>query len=531
MAESTELCARCHVNPRNSSNPSYCKDCYRLYARESRERHKNKLCETCDASPKAKGSSYCDECRRLCSRCHVEPRTSGCYCQACQRLNEAESKERRKDDPCTRCGEAPRMDGSSYCHECRKAMRREDYRRRFPDAVDRSIPACDRLCARCGVNPRNSCHPSYCVDCYKAVRLENSHRDEPCACCRVNPRDSYDSYCADCRRIKNKESQERFRNKVQTAPCACCYIAPRHEYSSYCQDCLREKSKEHRERWAANAIIPEAKLCPRCEIVKPADEFDRSSGTSTGLAAYCRPCVYDYNRTNKRDIWQGKPLEQRAALSRKWMLKSKYGLTPEEYDRMLEAQDGKCAICGSSDSGRKCCSMPVDHNHVDGSLRQLLCWTCNTGLGLFGEDIDLLASAIDYLGRPDLRLVLEASTTSVALPWPSNELEQKYLNNRWSRIKYRYGITPVGYTALLANQENKCAICASPGNGHKYHPLHIDHDADTGAIRGLLCLHCNVGVGMFAHNTERLQTAIDYLIKHDSPGLATCTVPKLSIRM
>jgi hypothetical protein len=74
-----------------------------------------------------------------------------------------------------------------------------------------------------------------------------------------------------------------------------------------------------------------------------------------------------------------------------------YGLTPESYRQMVEAQHGRCAICG--DKGR----LFVDHDHETGSVRGLLCSNCNTALGMFEDDLARIERAIKYLeGRLEL---------------------------------------------------------------------------------------------------------------------------------
>ena len=72
-----------------------------------------------------------------------------------------------------------------------------------------------------------------------------------------------------------------------------------------------------------------------------------------------------------------------------------YGIDLEKYDEMLVKQNGCCAICGkTNNNGDRFC---VDHSHKTGKIRSLLCYTCNSILGLVHEDIDRLYKYIDYL--------------------------------------------------------------------------------------------------------------------------------------
>lgn len=76
-------------------------------------------------------------------------------------------------------------------------------------------------------------------------------------------------------------------------------------------------------------------------------------------------------------------------------LEREFGITLEDYDRMLSNQAGLCAICGHPNKHRR--RFHVDHCHTSGAVRGLLCNTCNAGLGQFHDDIRLLESAINYL--------------------------------------------------------------------------------------------------------------------------------------
>lgn len=77
-------------------------------------------------------------------------------------------------------------------------------------------------------------------------------------------------------------------------------------------------------------------------------------------------------------------------------LKYRYKITPEEYDRMYNAQAGCCKVCGLHST---CFDKPlyVDHCHTTEKVRGLLCHKCNVAIGLFDDDLEKIKSAIRYL--------------------------------------------------------------------------------------------------------------------------------------
>lgn len=83
-----------------------------------------------------------------------------------------------------------------------------------------------------------------------------------------------------------------------------------------------------------------------------------------------------------------------------WVRKlARHGLTPQDYEDLLAAQGGGCAICGTTvnrygDTERR---LPVDHDHETGQVRGVLCDVCNRVLGLFGDDPARLEHAAEYL--------------------------------------------------------------------------------------------------------------------------------------
>jgi len=85
-------------------------------------------------------------------------------------------------------------------------------------------------------------------------------------------------------------------------------------------------------------------------------------------------------------------------------IKRLYGVTGEEYAKMLHDQKGLCAICNqpetrSSRTVGEVCRLALDHDHDTGMIRGLLCHSCNTGIGKFKESPELLMSALAYLER------------------------------------------------------------------------------------------------------------------------------------
>jgi len=82
---------------------------------------------------------------------------------------------------------------------------------------------------------------------------------------------------------------------------------------------------------------------------------------------------------------------------------------------------------------------------------------------------------------------------------------------RRSKLKVTYGLTVKQYEDMLAAQNNACAICFSKKPGGRTKMFFIDHCHTTGKVRGLLCMRCNTGLGLFLDNPKFLSNAISYL--------------------
>ena len=101
-----------------------------------------------------------------------------------------------------------------------------------------------------------------------------------------------------------------------------------------------------------------------------------------------------YNKKYAQQYYKENP-EKAKAVARKRKLKCYFGITVEEYDRMLAAQNGVCAICSGINADGK--RLAVDHNHETGKLRGLLCHRCNIAIGLLKDSADRARLASLYL--------------------------------------------------------------------------------------------------------------------------------------
>jgi hypothetical protein len=100
----------------------------------------------------------------------------------------------------------------------------------------------------------------------------------------------------------------------------------------------------------------------------------------------------EYRRSNAEKILE-QNREYNRTVRKKRRIHEKYGLTIEDYSKMVSAQGGACAICGSVEK------LAVDHDHKTGAVRGLLCYRCNTGIGFLKDSTSVLASAIRYLEK------------------------------------------------------------------------------------------------------------------------------------
>lgn len=130
--------------------------------------------------------------------------------------------------------------------------------------------------------------------------------------------------------------------------------------------------------------------CSCCETTKIIENFSLDLKTPSGRRRYCKECESDKSKE------QFKKHRNRI---RNNTLKRRFGISLENYNSMLEEQNGVCAICKLLPTKT---FLSVDHNHKNGKVRKLLCQNCNAGLGMFKENVEFLKTAIEYLKNHEL---------------------------------------------------------------------------------------------------------------------------------
>lgn len=186
-------------------------------------------------------------------------------------------------------------------------------------------------------------------------------------------------------------------------------------------------------------------ICTTCKL----DREDTEFGTYTirGKKAHrrmCNPCRREAQ--NKR--YAENPEIQRKAkeTSRAYILKTKYGLTPEDYETMVENQGGRCLICNKAPDK----SLNVDHCHTTGKVRGLLCWDCNTSIGKLKDDPEAMRRAASYVegGLP------KALAFAVWMRELSNNISNRApTTEEWNLIKSQLSATLALNDKLMARKD------------------------------------------------------------------------------
>lgn len=205
-----------------------------------------------------------------------------------------------------------------------------------------------------------------CRRCQKQKPLTDFYRDSK------RP-DSLMASCKTC--VDEKKNTWKVANQERTV-----------EYHRRSYQRNLEVIKERNQRRRAERLET-TKRCNRCLRFKPYVEFSGDKTSPDGRTYACKPC-------RKEIKAQATP----SLHGRRNEALRKYGITHDDYERMLAEQSGCCAVCKSTDPGGKP-HFAVDHDHRTGKNRALLCTHCNAALGQVDDSPELLEALAAYLRR------------------------------------------------------------------------------------------------------------------------------------
>jgi hypothetical protein len=191
------------------------------------------------------------------------------------------------------------------------------------------------------------------------------------------------------------------------------------------------------------------KWCPECGEWKFRAQFFTDRRARDGLTSYCRPCMTVRNTASKARRKAGEPVKPRRPR------RTVQSVTPYK----------TCPRCRQT--------FPLEGFAINR--------TRSRGIGAY---------CLDCHGKVVLANV-----------------EKNHGSTRNKHLKERYGLTDDAVAAMAEAQGGKCAICRVKA------PEHVDHDHATGAVRGILCFTCNVGLGNFEDDPDRLELARRYLTR------------------
>jgi hypothetical protein len=219
-----------------------------------------------------------------------------------------------------------------------------------------------------------------------------------------------------CPRCELRLPLTDFGGEGRRVYCRPCERAQCREYVARDPDRARRQQRERNRRYHARCrdrritseqpvirILALNKRCNYCARTLPFDRFGVDKSAKDGRAYRCRDCNYArYLARPPRDPARESVrhaayrAKHRARDSEKTRMK-KYGLQPGAFERMLIAQSGRCAICVCAFTAPS--NIHVDHDHQSGAVRELLCTSCNIGLGMFKDAEGVLLDASRYIAR------------------------------------------------------------------------------------------------------------------------------------
>ncbi len=307
------------------------------------------------------------------------------------------TKERRRffrmdsislwDKQCTFCGQVKDIEEFSpgyggVRNQC-KACAREYAHQRYQPRVKPEVVISDT---------------KTCYKCHQVLPLEAFSKDK-------GKKDGYHGKCRECHKAYVKALYNPSPRKPQPAfQCQHCHEIKSpsdftknksrpNGYDNYCRKCRSDASYKYKhgvekpQPIEAPEIPDGHKQCAHCSEIKPFNRFSIRSDTRCGYASWCKDCHA------KRPKY----------LNNARLIKN-YGITAEQYETMLEEQNGVCASCHNHEMALdprtgNLFGLSVDHDHETGHVRGLLCMTCNRCLGLLHDDPERIKELLRYLEK------------------------------------------------------------------------------------------------------------------------------------
>lgn len=186
--------------------------------------------------------------------------------------------------------------------------------------------------------------------------------------------------CERCTQLKEKYDFPSKWNRKDLNPNVCCWC-----HGNMLNQKLYRKAKRKKPKYYPILGEKLVRTCKVCGKIKKDYTFPFEGNAEKLDHEVCKKCHKKEQQIINIDIKTYKISEDR---------KRKHGITNHDFKRMFKKQDGKCAICETQLNLLNC---HIDHDHKTNKVRGLLCPMCNTGFGMFYDNIDSLERAIKYI--------------------------------------------------------------------------------------------------------------------------------------
>lgn len=196
------------------------------------------------------------------------------------------------------------------------------------------------------------------------------------------------------------------------------------------------------------------KVCRLCGFEKDVDDFGANHANKDKKNTMCKAC---------RPLYMAKYKETSRRCGRAYQLR-KYGLNQDSFNKILDSQGGKCAICGGGPTVYDV--YVVDHDHDTGETRGLLCSHCNSGLGSFKDATKIMERAASYIKRSrvskfrELELKLRAPSLEVSdfLGWVVSQGATQYSRTRGQDVYWRRDSSVVRHRLFAGHEAGEITV-------------------------------------------------------------------------